>query len=493
MAPIRRSNRARKPRVYWNPTITPPHQRQPSAFTIYTEPPEDPSISDNNLSIQLSAQLHESLTENLLRSLTGGLNSKFFNKNLDTEPDKNLGTKPDKDLGTEPDKDLGTEPNEDLGTEPDEDLGTEPDEDLGTEPDEDLGTEPDEDLGTEPDKDLDIELKDQLYQPQFLPKDRAGKPQNLPEDLDSVKLFQLFFPVKEIENIVKQTNLRATYINFKDSWKPLTVTEVYRYLGCLVYIGVQPLRELNDHWQLKSPIASCFNQRRFKQIQCAFTIRDPNTSPEQPEDPWWFRVEPLATTIRKACQKYWIPGAHLAVDECMIPYFGHTRHTIKAPHKPIKQGYKLWALGDYGYIFNWLWYSKAWGTEGLGSRSGQNSMADTQTLVISLAKSLPNPAVQDYILYLDNLFTNIPLANALGELGIGVMGTTRVNALGLPLSLVQLKHAKESLKWGHLQTAIASASPPAVQPASAINCFLWQDNNRVLGETIIYNYLLLAS
>jgi len=40
-------------------------------------------------------------------------------------------------------------------------------------------------------------------------------------------------------------------------------------------------------------------------------------------------------------------------------------------------------------------------------------MTDTQTLVISLAKSLPNSAAQDYILYLDNLFNNIFLAEAL--------------------------------------------------------------------------------
>src|SRR5438045_3929058 len=61
MAPIRRSNRAPKPRVYWDPTIIPPRRGQPSAFTIYIEPPEDPSIPDNNLSIQLSAQFHKSL------------------------------------------------------------------------------------------------------------------------------------------------------------------------------------------------------------------------------------------------------------------------------------------------------------------------------------------------------------------------------------------------------------------------------------------------
>jgi len=63
-------------------------------------------------------------------------------------------------------------------------------------------------------------------------------------------------------------------------------------------------------------------------------------------------------------------------------------------------------------------------------------MADTQALVISLAKSLPDFSVQDYILYLDNLFTNIPLADALGQLGIEVMGITRINALGFSLSLI---------------------------------------------------------
>ncbi len=60
------------------------------------------------------------------------------------------------------------------------------------------------------------------------------------------------------------------------------------------------------------------------------------------------------------------------------------------------------------------------------------------------------------------------------------MGTTRVTASGLPLSLVQLKQAKQSLRWGHLKTVIAKL----------VQCFLWQDNNRVLGMIIAYNYLL---
>ena len=106
-------------------------------------------------------------------------------------------------------------------------------------------------------------------------------------------------------------------------------------------------------------------------------------------------------------------------------------------------------------------------------------MGDTQALVISLARSLPDPAI-GYTLYLDNLFPNSPLVTALGQPGIGIMGTVRVNALGLPLSLVQLKHGKEALKWGCLKTATVKQA----------KWFLWQDDNRVLGMIIAYNYIL---
>ena len=56
-------------------------------------------------------------------------------------------------------------------------------------------------------EDLDMKsAEDQSYQSQFLSKNRADKSQNFPEDSNSLKLFQLFFTIKEMKNIVKQTN-----------------------------------------------------------------------------------------------------------------------------------------------------------------------------------------------------------------------------------------------------------------------------------------------
>jgi Transposase IS4 len=213
---------------------------------------------------------------------------------------------------------------------------------------------------------------------------------------------------------------------------------------------------------------------RFNEIQAVFTFRNPDILPMQPSDPWWFR--PLASSIRDSCQRCWIPGAKVAVDEGMIAYHGHTRHTIKAPHKPIKQGFKFWALGDHGFIYNWLWYSRTDGTEAT-RRSGL--LAETQALVLNLARSLPRNLV--YNLYLDNLFTNVPLAKELLELNIGMTDTTRKNALGFPRWLVKLKEQGKSrgkaMEWRAMRAEVVEG----------VLCFAWQDNNTVLGMTTAYS------
>jgi hypothetical protein len=30
------------------------------------------------------------------------------------------------------------------------------------------------------------------------------------------------------------------------------------------------------------------------------------------------------------------------------------KQKVKLPNKPIKEGYKVWVLGDGGYVYDWL-------------------------------------------------------------------------------------------------------------------------------------------
>jgi len=77
------SNRVPKPRDYWDPTISPPRRRQPAAFTIYTEPPEDLSTQLSDLSTQLYEGLIKGPNTQLSdEDLSKGLGTQFSDEDL---------------------------------------------------------------------------------------------------------------------------------------------------------------------------------------------------------------------------------------------------------------------------------------------------------------------------------------------------------------------------------------------------------------------------
>jgi Transposase IS4 len=86
-----------------------------------------------------------------------------------------------------------------------------------------------------------------------------------------------------------------------------------------------------------------------------------------------------------------------------------------------------------------------------------------------------------YNFYLDNLFTNVPLAKELLNLNVGMTGTTRKNALGFPRWLVKLKEQGRSrgkaMEWGAMRAEVVEG----------VLCFAWQDNNTMLGITTAYS------
>ena len=56
------------------------------------------------------------------------------------------------------------------------------------------------------------------------------------------------------------------------------------------------------------------------------------------------------------CQKYafyWIPSTNITVDEVMIKFKGRTSQKVTIPDKSILTRFKIFALADSGYIFNW--------------------------------------------------------------------------------------------------------------------------------------------
>jgi hypothetical protein len=101
---------------------------------------------------------------------------------------------------------------------------------------------------------------------------------------------------------------------------------------------------------------------------------------------WWHKVEPLCGRFRKACTEYYMPSDSVSIDKSMICCFGHSMHTYKMPNKPISQGYKLYALADYGYVWYWIWASRA---KSMVEVVKEEGLTKTGSIVYQLLQKLP--------------------------------------------------------------------------------------------------------
>jgi hypothetical protein len=353
---------------------------------------------------------------------------------------------------------------------------------------------------------------------------------NLPADLtDPICLFTLFYSLEHVETFVHSTNQYAEeelklerrgdselpshshYLN----WKPLTIRETYIFLGILILMGSDRRPKIKDYWRTpraaeKAPSAfhNYMGLKRFETIHRLFTASPmsvngpcvslstndpPRCAPTPKRKPtarcqgappangkrslpasYWEKVKPLASHIRETCQRMYTPGTHVTIDEIMLAFRERSHNTTKLKNKPIGEGFKNWVLADHEYVWKWEWHSMKYGSE--SAREPLNSripkeLPETQRIIMRLALALPADSL-NYILYLDNLFTSLPLAKALKEASIGMTGTTRKNTKETPPWLLELKQKNKELVWNSALDKIVKG----------ILIFLWQDNNAVIGK-----------
>lgn len=116
---------------------------------------------------------------------------------------------------------------------------------------------------------------------------------------------------------------------------------------------------------------------------------------------------------------------HISIDEFMIPYFGrhYAKQFIKG--KPIRYGFKNWALySSTGYMYAFdVYIGKA---SNKGTDYGLGVGGNT---VLYLIKKAKIPENQGYKIYFDNYFTSYNLLDNLSNLNICATGTVRENRL----------------------------------------------------------------
>ncbi|PWW73646.1 hypothetical protein C7212DRAFT_216708 [Tuber magnatum] len=120
------------------------------------------------------------------------------------------------------------------------------------------------------------------------------------------------------------------------------------------------------------------------------------------------------------------------------------------PSNPISECYRILALCWEGYTWNWLYTSRVSGIQ-LPNASEYPShssihVTPTSIAIYQITQSLPYHTNQ-FNIYMDNYFTNIPLFQVLRELGIGACGTARENKNAFP---PEFHNSFPGLPWNHL-------------------------------------------
>ena len=148
--------------------------------------------------------------------------------------------------------------------------------------------------------------------------------------------------------------------------------------------------------------------------------------------------------------------------------------TCKILNKPIKQGYKIFALADDGYIWYFQLSSRRHGIEELEK---VNELTPTGSMVLQMARLLPKIEDTHFVIYMDNYFTSIPLFSMLRKENIGAAGTTRPSSMDFPALLTVLREKwSTKLDWG---TTVAVV-------IDGVLCIGWQDSNFVLGLSTVH-------
>jgi Transposase IS4 len=176
-----------------------------------------------------------------------------------------------------------------------------------------------------------------------------------------IHYFELFWGPEVWSTLTENTNAYAQYkeARYKENkggqksrWrKAVTLYEMRIFIALLIYIGIVGTSNIISYWDksgitIHKPIES-ITLFRFQQIKRYFHVSAPS---HLQRAHWHTKLEPLASLLRTKFKAYVVLGQNVSFDEMMVPFAGRSQHTLKMKNKPVKKGFKIWALCDHRYV-----------------------------------------------------------------------------------------------------------------------------------------------
>jgi Transposase IS4 len=189
---------------------------------------------------------------------------------------------------------------------------------------------------------------------------------------DPASFFDMFLKDDDFDMIAMNTNKYAeSYAGRYQKagqkvFKPTTRDEIKVYFAILIYLGIHQHHNPKLAWDNMPRNTPCqhMSWSRYELLKARLKVSDIDDDDKHADVPgdWHFKISPLDERLMERFQDAVTPGSNVSYDEQMLPFRGRSAHVTKVPGKPHPDGFKVWALCDDGYIFDWLYYS---GTAGM--------------------------------------------------------------------------------------------------------------------------------
>ncbi|XP_049945813.1 piggyBac transposable element-derived protein 4-like [Schistocerca serialis cubense] len=276
---------------------------------------------------------------------------------------------------------------------------------------------------------------------------------------------KVFLTDSDVNELKRQTNLYASQTiqkkrrgnNLKphsvlSSWKPVTISEMRRFLGIIFHMCVSKKPKIADHWST-NPVLSCnfcphvMSRLRFTQILSCLHLVDNSNQKKPGEDGFHplYKVLPYYNNLKERCIQAYRPSEKVTIDEGICPFRGRVSFRVYMQNKPHKYGLKVYAVAEAssGYVVNFEVYA------------GKHIVDNSSSAVILRLLSDSSLLNKGHTVYLDRFYSSPELFQQLAEKGTGAVGTVNKSRKGLPKDLVSAKLKKGEMSFRRKDNVLA--------------------------------------
>lgn len=246
---------------------------------------------------------------------------------------------------------------------------------------------------------------------------------------EPIDFFELFFNRDIIGLIVVETNRYGSEKN--QTWVPTNSMEIRKFIGLCLQMSIVRLPHLRDYWSTRPvyggyPIGTkIMTRNRFESLLSSLHLAD-NSSYDGINR--LYKISPFLDLLNTAFQSAYKPGKKVCIDESLVPFRGRIIFKQYIPNKRHRYGIKLFKLCAVGGYTSKVEIYAGKDTSRIGSVAS--------SVVLRLMNGLLD---HGRILYTDNWYSSVPLAEELIQRKTHLVGTIKKNRKGLPKEVIDTK------------------------------------------------------